>query len=104
DIPMVVARKAHAAVTTGSSLTIAAAAGIRVFVTGGVGGVGPMASQDFDISADLLAIAEYPCLTVCSGTKAFMDIPATLEFLETYRVPVMTYRTEYFPMFYSSSS
>src|SRR4051812_6685866 len=66
DIPMVAARKQSGAVTAGSSLAIAAAAGIRVFVTGGIGGVGPMASHDFDISADLLAIAQYPCLTVCS--------------------------------------
>jgi pseudouridine-5'-phosphate glycosidase len=104
DLPMVVAQRAHAATTAGASLAIAAAAGIRVFVTGGIGGVGPLASQDFDISADLLAIAEYPCLTVCSGTKAFMDIPATLEYLETLRVPVIGYGTDTFPMFYSRSS
>ncbi|MCC7209650.1 MAG: pseudouridine-5'-phosphate glycosidase [Anaerolineae bacterium] len=104
DIPMVVAGKRHAATTAGSSLAIAAAAGIRVFVTGGIGGVGPLASADFDISADLPAIAEYPCLTVCSGTKAFMDIPATLEYLETLRVPVVGYQVDAFPMFYSRSS
>lgn len=104
DIPLVAARKLHAATTAGCSLAIAAAAGIRIFVTGGIGGVGPMASTDFDISGDLLAIAQWPCLTVCSGTKAFMDIPATLEFLETYRVPVIAYQTDYFPMFYSRSS
>jgi pseudouridine-5'-phosphate glycosidase len=104
DIAMVVACKRHAATTAGSSLAIAAAAGIRVFVTGGIGGVGPLAAQDFDISADLPAIAEYPCLTVCSGTKAFMDIPATLEYLETLRAPVVGYQTDTFPMFYSRSS
>src|SRR5215470_3824745 len=89
DIPLVVARKTHAAVTAGSSIAIAAAAGISVFVTGGIGGVGPMASTDFDISSDLIALAKYPVLTVCSGTKAFMDIPATLEYLETHRVGVI---------------
>jgi pseudouridine-5'-phosphate glycosidase len=104
DIPMVVAGKRHAATTAGSSLAIAAAAGIPVFVTGGIGGVGPLAAHDFDISADLPAIAEYPCLTVCSGTKAFMDIPATLEYLETLRVPVVGYQVDTFPMFYSRSS
>lgn len=104
DIPMVVAKRADAATTAGCSLTIAAAAGIRVFVTGGIGGVGPVASQDFDISADLHAIEHYPVLTVCSGTKAFMDIPATLEYLETFRVPVISYQIDTFPMFYSRSS
>ncbi len=104
DIPLVVAQKWHAAATAGCSLAIAAAAGIRIFVTGGIGGVGPVASTDFDISADLPAIAQYSCLTVCSGTKAFMDIPATLEWLETHRAPVIAYQTEFFPMFYSRSS
>lgn len=104
DFPLIVARKATAAVTAGSSLAIAAAAGIRVFVTGGIGGVGALAAQDFDISADLVAIAQYPCLTVCSGTKAFMDIPGTLEYLETLRVPVIGYQTTEFPMFYTRSS
>ncbi|HRE49438.1 MAG TPA: pseudouridine-5'-phosphate glycosidase [Aggregatilineales bacterium] len=104
DFPMILARKADAAVTAGSSLAIAAAAGISVFVTGGIGGVGASAAQDFDISADLLAIAEYPVLTVCSGTKAFMDIPATLEYLETLRVPVIGYRFAEFPMFYTRGS
>lgn len=104
DLPFIVARKLDAATTAGSSITIAAAAGISVFVTGGIGGVGPVAYQDFDISADLHAIAHYPLLTVCSGTKAFMDIPATLEYLETHRVPVMAYQTDTFPMFYSRDS
>ena len=104
DIPMVVAKKLDAATTAGCSLVIAAAAGIRVFVTGGIGGVGPVASQDFDISADLHAIEQYSVLTVCSGTKAFMDIPATLEYLETHRVPVVTYQIDTFPLFYSRSS
>lgn len=104
DIPMVVAKKLDAATTAGCSLVIAAAAGIRVFVTGGIGGVGPVASQDFDISADLHAIEQYSVLTVCSGTKAFMDIPATLEYLETHRVPVVSYQIDTFPLFYSRSS
>ena len=104
DIPMVVAKRAAAATTAGCSLTIAAAAGIRVFVTGGIGGVGPVAAQDFDISADLHAIEQYPVLTVCSGTKAFMDIPGTLEYLETHRIPVLSYQIDTFPMFYSRSS
>ncbi|MBX3063504.1 MAG: pseudouridine-5'-phosphate glycosidase [Anaerolineae bacterium] len=104
DLPLVLASKGNAATTAGSSIAIAHAAGIRVFVTGGIGGVGPVAHQDFDISADLLALAQYPILTVCSGTKAFMDIPATLEYLETLRVPVIGYQFDEFPMFYSRGS
>lgn len=104
DLALVLASKGNAATTAGSSIAIAHAAGIRVFVTGGIGGVGPVAHQDFDISADLLALAQYPILTVCSGTKAFMDIPATLEYLETLRVPVIGYQFDEFPMFYSRGS
>jgi pseudouridine-5'-phosphate glycosidase len=104
DIPLVVAQRRHAATTVGSSLAIAASAGILVFVTGGIGAVAPHAGTTFDISADLLAIASYPCLTVCAGAKAFMDIAATLEFLETHSVPVIVYRSEYFPLFYSRGS
>lgn len=104
DLPVLAARRKHAAVTAGASIAIASAAGITVFVTGGIGGVGPMAARDFDISADLPAIAGYPVITVCAGTKAFMDVPATLEYLETARVPVATYRSDDFPLFYSRSS
>lgn len=104
DIPMIVARRLHAATTAGASLSIAAAAGVRVFVTGGIGGVAPQAGTTFDVSADLSAIAEYPCLTVCAGTKAFMDIQATLEYLETQRVPVIGYREGFFPFFFSRDS
>ncbi|MFN7938121.1 MAG: pseudouridine-5'-phosphate glycosidase [Bryobacteraceae bacterium] len=104
DLPIFAAQRKHAAVTAGASIAIAAAAGIDVFVTGGIGGVGPLASRDFDISADLPAIAEYSVITVCAGTKAFMDVPATLEYLETARVPVATYQADDFPLFYSTSS
>jgi len=104
DIPIVVAKRRHAATTVGSSLAIASSAGVRVFVTGGIGAVAPGAGQTFDISADLQAIACYPCMTVCAGAKAFMDIAATLEYLETHSVPVMVYRSDTFPLFYSRSS
>lgn len=104
DLPMAVARGEHAATTAGATMAIAAAAGIPVFVTGGIGGVGPTAAHDFDISADLLAIANYPVITVCAGAKAFMDIAATLELLETLRVPVGTYQTSEYPLFYSRTS
>ncbi|MBI4905427.1 MAG: pseudouridine-5'-phosphate glycosidase [Acidobacteria bacterium] len=104
DLPVAVARGEHAATTAGATMAIAAAAGISVFVTGGIGGVGPTASQDFDISADLLALAHYRVITVCAGAKAFMDIAATLELLETLRVPVGTWRTDEYPLFYSLRS
>ncbi|MCC6389533.1 MAG: pseudouridine-5'-phosphate glycosidase [Bryobacterales bacterium] len=104
ELPLVVARKAHAAVTALASIAISEAAGIRVFVTGGIGGVGPLAAKNFDISADLQAIAAYSLITVCAGTKAFMDVPATLEYLETMRVPVATWRAAEFPLFYSRRS
>ncbi len=104
DIALAVARKADAAVTAGASIALAARSGIRVFVTGGIGAVGPSAGRDFDISADLPAIAQYPVLTVCAGAKAFMDIAATLEWLETHRVPVAVWRSDDFPMFYSRTS
>ncbi|MGJ5818055.1 pseudouridine-5'-phosphate glycosidase [Paludibaculum fermentans] len=104
DIPMAVAQGRNAAVTAGASIAIASGAGIRVFVTGGIGAVGPNAGKDFDISADLPAIAGYPVITVCAGAKAFMDIAATLEWLETQRVPVATWGSDDFPLFYSRSS
>ena len=104
DLGVARARRLHAATTAGASMAIAAAAGIRVFVTGGIGGVGPAASEDFDISADLTALAAYPVVTVCSGAKAFMNIAATLEALETLRVPVVGYRSDDFPLFYSPHS
>jgi len=104
DIAPALAGGWSAATTAGASMAIAAAAGICVFVTGPIGGVGPFAARDFDISADLLAIAQYPVITVCSGTKAFMDVAATLELLETLRVPVATWGTDEFPLFYTRSS
>ena len=81
---------------------IAHAAGIQVFSTGGIGGVHRQAP--FDVSADLVALARNPLVVVCAGAKAILDIPATLEVLETYGVPVVGYGTDEFPAFYSSSS
>ncbi len=104
DIPFILARKLSAATTVSSSLAIAAAAGIQVFVTGGIGGVGPEGYRTLDISSDLIALADYPCITVCAGAKAFMDIPATLEYLETNRVGVIGYQTDMFPLFYTRGS
>lgn len=104
DIPFILARQLSAATTVSASLAIASAVGINVFVTGGIGGVGPEGYKTLDISSDLSALEEYPCITVCAGAKAFMDIPATLEYLETNRVGVVGYQTPYFPLFYTRGS
>jgi len=104
DIPFVLAKHLNAATTVSSSLAIATSIGIKVFVTGGIGGVGPEGYKSLDISSDLLALSDYPCVTVCAGAKAFMDIPATLEYLETNRVGVIGYQTKYFPLFYTKGS
>jgi pseudouridylate synthase len=104
EIPFILSKKLSAATTVSASLTIAHAAGISVFATGGIGAVGPDASSTMDISADLLALGRYPCITVCSGAKAFMDISGTLEFLETHSIPVTVYQSAVFPWFYSVDS
>ena len=104
DIPFILAKQLSAATTVSASLAIANAAGIHVFVTGGIGGVGPDGYKTMDISSDLIALADYPCITVCAGAKAFMDIPATLEYLETNRVCVAGYNTPNFPLFYTRGS
>src|SRR5262249_26596850 len=79
-------------------------AGIKVFATGGIGGVHRGASESFDISADLMALARYPVVTVCAGAKAILDLPKTLEVLETLGAPVIGYQTDELPAFYSRSS
>ena len=104
DLPRIVAEGGDGGVTVGASLFTAARCGIEVFVTGGIGGVSPGAGTSFDVSADLRAIAGHPCITVCAGTKAFMDVPTTLEYLETLSVPVAVWRSNRFPWFYSPDS
>ena len=104
DLPRILAEGGDGGVTVGASLFTAARCGIEVFVTGGIGGVSPGAETSFDVSADLRAIAAHPCITVCAGTKAFMDVAATLEYLETTSVPVAVWRSHRFPWFYSADS
>ena len=104
DLPRIIAEGGDGGVTVGASLFAAAGCGIEVFVTGGIGGVSPGAGTSFDVSADLQAIAGHPCITVCAGTKAFMDVPATLEYLETLGVPVAVWQSHRFPWFYSPDS
>jgi pseudouridine-5'-phosphate glycosidase len=98
------AQKRWGATTVASSLHFSNMAGIKVFATGGIGGVHRGASESFDISADLNALARYPVITVCAGAKAILDLPKTMEVLETMGVPVVGYQTDELPAFYSRSS
>jgi pseudouridylate synthase len=105
DLAVAIAQGTPVGVTTVSaSLALAAAAGVAVFATGGIGGVHRGAEVTGDISADLGAIAAYPVVTVCAGAKAFLDLARTLEHLETLGVPVLGWRTDEFPMFWCRSS
>ena len=126
DLPIAVAQGWHGATTVATTMWIAARHGIRVFSTGGIGGVhrpvrndegGTMNDESqtpdssfinhhssFDISADLPELAQTPVAVVCAGAKAILDLPATLEWLETWGVPVVGYQTDEFPAFYSRSS
>jgi len=104
DIPYLVATRAHGATTVAATMRIAALAGIRVFATGGIGGVHRGAGESFDISADLAELATTAVAVVSAGVKSILDIGATLERLETLAVPVVVYRADEFPAFYSRSS
>lgn len=105
DVAVAVAQRwPFGATTVSASVALADAAGVAVFATGGIGGVHRGAESTGDISADLDAIARHPVVTVCAGAKAFLDLPRTLEFLETAGVPVLGWRHEWFPAFYTRSS
>lgn len=102
DLPIAVACRWDGGTTVSATLYLAHKAGIRVLATGGIGGV--HRGQGWDISADLLALAQVPLVVISSGAKAILDLPATLEWLETSGVPVIGYGTDEFPAFYSRSS
>jgi pseudouridine-5'-phosphate glycosidase len=104
NLAQVIAAGGWGATTVAASLHLANLAGIKVFATGGVGGVHRGARDSFDISADLMALARYPLITVCAGAKAILDLPKTIEVLETLGVPVIGYQTDHLPAFYSRSS
>lgn len=105
DIAVAVAQKwDFGATTVSAAVAIAAAGGVSVFATGGIGGVHRGAELTGDISADLDAIASYPVVTVSAGAKAFLDLPRTLEYFETIGVPVLGWQHEWFPAFYTRSS
>lgn len=104
DLPWLVATGATGATTVAATMHLAAAAGIRVFATGGIGGVHRGAATTFDISADLTELARTQVAVVCAGVKSILDIPLTLEYLETIGVPVAVYASDDFPAFYSRAS
>ena len=104
DLPVLIARKADGATTVTTTMIIAAMAGIRVFTTGGIGGVHRGAQQTFDISADLEELAQTPVMVVCAGAKSILDLGLTLEYLETKGVPVIGFGTEELPAFYTRHS
>ena len=104
DIPIVMGLRASGATTVASTAYLAALAGIRVFATGGLGGVHRGASESFDESADIPVLASTPITVVSAGVKSILDIPATLERLETYSVPVVGFQTTRFPAFWLRES
>ncbi|WFD10140.1 pseudouridine-5'-phosphate glycosidase [Tepidibacter hydrothermalis] len=104
DLPFIVSKKLDGATTVASTMIIAALAGIKVFATGGIGGVHRGAQQTFDISADLQELAHTNVAVVCAGCKSILDIGLTLEYLETNGVPVVGYQTQEFPAFYTRKS
>ncbi|SET02816.1 pseudouridine-5'-phosphate glycosidase [Stigmatella erecta] len=104
DLAVAVAQKASGGTTVSATCELAAAAGIRVFSTGGIGGVHRGASEHMDISQDIGALARYPVAVVCAGAKSVLDLPKTLEALETAGVPVIGVGTSELPSFYSRGS
>ena len=104
DLPALIARKADGATTVATTMIIANLAGIKIFATGGIGGVHRGAEVTMDISADLEELAQTPVMVVCAGAKSILDLGLTLEYLETKGVPVIGYGTEELPAFYTRQS
>ncbi|WP_429930318.1 pseudouridine-5'-phosphate glycosidase [Agrobacterium vitis] len=104
DLAYAIAERRSGATTVAATMIAAARANISVFATGGIGGVHRGAEESFDISADLEELARTPVIVVCAGAKAILDIPKTLEVLETRGVPVVTYDSDEFPAFWSRES
>jgi len=104
DIATLLARGTDGATTVAGTMLVAALAGVRVFATGGIGGAHRGAPESFDISADLQELARTDVAVVCAGAKSILDLPLTLEYLETHGVPVLGFQTDEFPAFYSRTS
>lgn len=104
DIAVAVARGEHGATTVAGTLAMMGLAGVRVLATGGIGGVHRGAELTFDISGDLVELARSPAIVVCAGAKALLDLPRTVEILETAGVPILGWQTDELPAFYASAS
>jgi pseudouridylate synthase len=104
DLAVAAAKGSNGATTVAATAHLASLAGIRLFATGGLGGVHREARESWDVSADLATLARTPVAVVCSGVKSILDVPATLEYLETLGVPVVGFRTRRFPGFYLTDS
>lgn len=104
DLPIVIAKKEWGATTVATTMIIANLAGIKTFVTGGIGGVHRGYNETMDVSADLQELAQTNVAVICAGIKSILDLPRTLEYLETMGVPVLGYKTPYLPAFYTKNS
>ena len=104
DMPMIIAQGLNGATTVASTMIIAQLAGIKIFATGGIGGVHRGAGETFDVSADLQELARTDVAVVCAGVKSILDIGLTLEYLETHGVPVIGFKTNDFPAFFTRKS
>lgn len=104
DIPFMVANKADGATTVAATMILAEMAGVRIFATGGIGGVHRGAQESFDISADLQELANTNVAVICAGVKSILDLTLTREYLETYGVPLIGYQTDCLPTFYTRES
>ena len=104
DLPIIYAKRMWGATTVAATMILAKQAGIEIFVTGGIGGVHRGAEVTMDISADLQELAKTDVTVICAGPKAILDLPLTLEYLETMGVPVLGYQTEELPDFYTRHS
>jgi len=104
DIPVIISEKLNAATTVSATMICAALAGLKIFATGGIGGVHRNGNESFDISADLTELAQTNIAVVSAGVKSILDIGLTLEYLETLGVPVIGYGTDEFPAFYTRQS
>lgn len=104
DLPIVMARKEWGATTVSATILCSAMAGIDIFATGGIGGVHRGAEKTWDVSRDLYELGSEPTMVICSGAKAILDLPKTIEVLETQGVSVLSYESETFASFYSRSS
>lgn len=104
DLPVVISKKQTGCTTVAATMICSKLAGIAVFVTGGIGGVHRDSKKTMDVSTDLIELSKSNIAVVCAGIKSILDIPKTLEYLETLGIPVIGYKTKNFPGFYTSSS